>query len=520
MPTSIALLLDELEDMVRRDPDRALAQAQRQQTAAEEAGDLVLVRRAVLVQADVLARRGRTAECVRVFRDVNEWATKHDHAYLRARSHRLLSALFRRIGDSVLALEHAVPALELLEPDVRPALRADHLLGLADALGSCQSYDDARARYQEASRLAEVAGDLHLRVIALNNMTYTEVLAGRADHAVASAERVLAASETHGVELLPAIRDTVARALMMVGRYEAAERTLIPGLAEEDGEPLGDFDQVANALLTMAEIYRHQDRPVLAQLTLDRCLDLCDRHQLNGVGVRAQREQAELLAHQGSWQEAYEVFKGYHEANSQLNSSEREARARTRQAIYEVTEARRDSARFRELAVRDPLTGLHNRRFIDEKLPALLLNCVDVGMRLTVALLDIDHFKSVNDTYSHDNGDEVLRRVARILQDGCADVRASVVARMGGEEFLLVLPGLPEVDAVLRLDRLRAAVAHHDWSDVTPGFRITLSVGAVTAPDDGVDMSTLLRRADANLYEAKDAGRNAVRHGWRQADRV
>jgi diguanylate cyclase (GGDEF)-like protein len=194
-----------------------------------------------------------------------------------------------------------------------------------------------------------------------------------------------------------------------------------------------------------------------------------------------------------------------------LQSAQRDARARALQAMYETTEARRQTRRYRELSLRDPLTGLYNRRYVDDELPRLL----GATEPVTVALLDLDHFKQINDTCSHEVGDRVLSTVADLLQDGLpvegASPDGSFVARMGGEEFLLVLVGVDGDAAAGRLERVRRTLASHAWAALTDGLPVTASIGAVSVPPASHPTpADVLGRADSRLYRAKRAGRDRV----------
>ena len=177
-----------------------------------------------------------------------------------------------------------------------------------------------------------------------------------------------------------------------------------------------------------------------------------------------------------------------------LQSAERDARARALQAMYETTEARRQTRRYRELSLRDPLTGLYNRRFVDEQLPGLLERAGSVAEPVTVALLDLDHFKRINDTRSHEVGDRVLCAVAELLREADLPGGApgSFAARMGGEEFLLVLVGGTAATTTRLLDDLRRAVRAHPWSVLADGLEVTVSIGAASTGEPPV---ALPRRA-------------------------
>jgi diguanylate cyclase (GGDEF)-like protein len=178
--------------------------------------------------------------------------------------------------------------------------------------------------------------------------------------------------------------------------------------------------------------------------------------------------------------------------------------------MFETAQARNDAERYREQALRDPLTGLRNRRYVDDHLPGALALAAETRSSLTIALVDIDHFKRINDTLSHEVGDEVLVAVTQLLRSVQQTVSENgFVARMGGEEFLVVLPGVDAREAAGRLERLREAIDRHPWQPVTGDLPVTVSIGATTT--EGHDApAVLLADADRMLYRAKDTGRNRV----------
>lgn len=165
--------------------------------------------------------------------------------------------------------------------------------------------------------------------------------------------------------------------------------------------------------------------------------------------------------------------------------------------------------RLRRLSTTDRLTGLHNRGVFDERLTEEGSRAERYRHPLTVALLDIDHFKRFNDRFGHAGGDEALRAVAEVLQRSVR--RNDVVARYGGEEFALILPETEAEKALSKMEALREAVANEPM--VLPGrrlSRLTVSIGVASWPADGDRVAAVLSRADARLYEAKRGGRNRV----------
>jgi diguanylate cyclase (GGDEF)-like protein len=171
-------------------------------------------------------------------------------------------------------------------------------------------------------------------------------------------------------------------------------------------------------------------------------------------------------------------------------------------------ELERAYADLERLARTDPLTGLANRRRFMEELEQEVERSERYGRPLSVVALDLDHFKSVNDSHGHAAGDDVLREAAQALQSVCRDV--DLAARMGGEEFSLLLPetDIPGARIVAERVRERIAGAAHR-SPAGQAFRVTASLGVATVKP-GASGEALLQAADEALYRAKDAGRNRV----------
>lgn len=167
-------------------------------------------------------------------------------------------------------------------------------------------------------------------------------------------------------------------------------------------------------------------------------------------------------------------------------------------------------AELRRLVTTDEMTGLANRRAFFERGDEVLALCRRLGRSATLAMLDVDRFKQINDTYGHAAGDAVLKNVATVLR---REVRAvDLCARLGGEEFVVVLPGATAEQAVLALERVRSAIAASTVERAGQALRVTVSIGVATI-DEGDSLDAALVRVDAALYAAKRRGRNrVVRH--------
>jgi diguanylate cyclase (GGDEF)-like protein len=165
-------------------------------------------------------------------------------------------------------------------------------------------------------------------------------------------------------------------------------------------------------------------------------------------------------------------------------------------------------ADLRHRARHDGLTGLLNRRALEEGIEAQIRRSLRTGEAFSVLMLDLDHFKSVNDRFGHAVGDQALEHVAAMLKAGVREVDA--LARIGGEEFVALMPGAPLAAVVPVAERLREQLAAHPLPLLTTTVPVTVSIGVAQWQGPDEDMSRLLVRADAALYRAKQQGRNRV----------
>lgn len=520
-----------IEPLARSNPDAADDRAAVVQHGPGTAGRPDLALRAQLVRAEVACRRGRLEDGGRTARSALRWAVDSGDRYVQARSHLVLDLFFASLGENALALEHALLAVQHLDEDVPERLRLDAQLRLAGAIGMSGDRAGARVRYAVVIDAAEALGETAMLEVALNNTAWNECQDGFPSRALPLLDRIVGLRTPTGRPVHPSFVDTLARVLIRLGRYaeaESAVESLAPSAGPADGDPSGR----AQCLLALAECRRRAGRLSAAQEALDACAALCGSADLPVVRAEAHAEQAEVHAAGGRFAEAFAEHKAFHAQTVAGLSRERDARARTLQVVFEADEARRESHRYRELALRDPLTRLRNRRYMDQTLPGLLRRCVAVDRPAVVALLDLDRFKRVNDTVGHGVGDVVLQRAARLLGDAlpelpvgdvavgddtvAEDAVAPFVARIGGEEFLVVLPDTTVVRAREVLERMRRTVAGHPWGQLTGGVPVTISGGAVLVSPQGPPLTAtdVLARADLRLHEAKSSGRDRVVADW------
>ena len=213
------------------------------------------------------------------------------------------------------------------------------------------------------------------------------------------------------------------------------------------------------------------------------------------ANYRLQRNNAQLLV-------------SLQEQNLKLEALNMGLEHKVRERTRALEEANR---RLAELAITDGLTGLHNHRYLQEQLVLEVERSLRTAVPLGMLMVDVDHFRQYNNRFGHPVGDEVLRRVARLISE---HRRVNdVVARYGGEEFALLLINADHRVAAHIAERLRARVSSELFPQAAdmPAGRLTISVGVASCPADGTTPAGLLAAADAALFRAKHAGRNTVR---------
>lgn len=275
----------------------------------------------------------------------------------------------------------------------------------------------------------------------------------------------------------------------------------------EEPEPIPDKETPS----TLASTHSPGSIPLPFEADEDDEPDEFERANL----VRLHESIAALLAAREQWREAYMHLRS---ALDLMNAHEQGSEPVQDRFRQEVDQLRREHAEAREQSIRDSLTASYNRRYLDQRLVDLLTEQGHPRCGLGVALVDLDWFKHVNDTYGHLIGDRVLQRVVDLLQDKLPD--GAFCARYGGEEFVLVLPDVDDEEAVHIAESARARVADYPWHTIARELRITVSIGVAHADSPahapytrdtvGTPPEQQLLRADDLLYAAKRSGRNAV----------
>ncbi len=383
-----------------------------------------------------------------------------------------LAALARDLleqGAEAEARERIVRALELAREAMEAAQRFENpyeeaiiLLTYGQTLGLAGEHVEAMATLDRARELAEAGGYRAIALGAQYERARLELDRGELRQAIAHYTAIIDGGiEARDARVLRDVHLALWRAHKQLGEFEAA-------LEHHERFHELERDQQSEMAKTRARV-------------LSTHLDL-DRAQL-------------------------EARRATHQAEIERN--------RTRELEEQASALRAEHELLSQRADQDGLTGLWNRRYVEHELPRMIREAAVRGEPVSVAFVDADHFKSVNDRFGHLVGDDVLRRLAELLR---SNVRPTdTVARIGGEEFVVLLPGAGTESAVVLGQRLCEAVREASWEDLMPAESLTVSVGVasrtprlVTQRDIERDVAELLGCADGALYDAKRQGRDRV----------
>ena len=224
--------------------------------------------------------------------------------------------------------------------------------------------------------------------------------------------------------------------------------------------------------------------------------------RLNRAAKNAQKNESEQIKANKELQELQTVL----EERVQQRTSELDFS--NQQLTLQFEHVNDLQAKLQQEAIHDSLTGVFNRRHLDEFLPTELARSKRANSSLTILMLDIDHFKNINDTHGHQVGDAVLQSVANTLK---TNVRAGdIVCCYGGEEFILVFPSMQAADGRTRAENLRMMIGSQTISAKDQFIGVTISIGGSVYPSDGKSYDELISMADLALYRAKETGRDRV----------
>ena len=443
-----------------------------------------------------------------------------------------------RLGANDDAVASLVRALESAREHKLTTLEINICNSLGAALIFAERLEEAARYIATGIELAQAAGDRNLQTKLLLNQSLLAKRRGDAgaDAAAAQAEYARGlAHVTRALELARALGNRYDEAhclgqtgtiLRLLHSHDDADRILREALAL--GRTLDEPHVQAEALMELGALRVAAGRAEDARQPLTEAIALARRIAARGVLAEACETLSEVLERIGDHAGALAAYKEFHAVRETELAGSRKHAAAAAQLWLDFQDASRRASQYRmraetlaadhealarkaraaaEASEQDPLTGLLNRRGLDARVGALIAASEVNESRLTVALIDVDLFKRINDTHSHAVGDTVLRRVAAFIRAHCR--QDDLPVRYGGDEFLLVLAGADLPAGVRALHRFKRASDAHPWATEAPGLVVTLSIGIATR-GPGATIADTIAAADEALYLAKKAGRNRI----------
>jgi diguanylate cyclase (GGDEF)-like protein len=462
-------------------------------------------------------------------------------ATAQAKTLRAIGFVYDSLGDFPQAIDYELKALALDEATGNMTGRAASLRTIGVIYSKSGDAKTGLDYYEQSLALAEQSGDATEIGKALNNVGINLKNLGRPEEALAAQVRALEMFRASGATMHEsAVLNNLGLTQARLGHLEAAEKTLREALllSERSGYRLG----VVNAMRGLGRLYTSQRRFGEAGRLLADALDVAEAHRLKPDQAECHQALAEYFEQTGDFASALKHYRRYHQLERDVLNEATSKQLKALQIRHQVAAAQRDAeihrlrnielarayadlealnsslkdadtqktrllAQLERQTFEDALTGLANRRFLDQRLAQEFQRARRHRRPLAVAIADLDHFKRVNDTYSHGVGDDVLRAIAHILRDHVR--HTDLVARFGGEEFVLVLTETDVEAARVVCEKLRGAVEAYHWEALRPGLAVTISIG-ICADTEMPSHERMLAAADARLYEAKAAGRNRV----------
>jgi diguanylate cyclase (GGDEF)-like protein len=465
-----------------------------------------------------------------------------------------LAAVRRSLGrvnynlcDYPEALRYYLAAIDVCERQGIDEGLCDIFLELGNTYREIGMYEESLQVCRRGAEAARKCADQGGEVLATGNAAQALMMLGRVDEAIAVAEEALKLADGGRAIDFYSADVCLGRALVSAGR--AAEA--IPLYRDADEIAHAELDEQARSAikLLLGEGLLETGELDEAKLALYAAIDRATPIDMKRDLSRAHLALSRVFKHEGDYASALEHFETYHDLHSQIFSEESDKQVKSIFNRWETEKAQHEAEIYRlknvellevnraleranallldqaeelqaqaeeleaqaeeleRLATVDSLTNLYNRRYMHEWFARQFLHAQRHGEDLAVVMLDVDHFKKINDCFGHQIGDCVLQIVGRSINSVCR--RTDLAARYGGEEFVVALPLTDHMGAWSLCERIRQTVESYAWADIHPDLAVTVSIG-LTA-DRMVDgYEAMLSAADRQLYLAKNNGRNQV----------
>lgn len=429
----------------------------------------------------------------------------------------LLGYLYRMLGDRASALKYFEQLRHLSVEYKEHFYEAKALEEIAWFYGKLEYFEEAKSIFLRLGKGVQLAACLSAYAVRLAEKGDFGKALETALEAVALAQAessfVWQAICHSRVALVYAKQNQQSKALEHLEQFKAFQDR---STAELEGQAL---IREATVLIYLNEYEK----------TIKVCLKAQKTVTPKGLRLAGYKFLSESYAALENYKEAYLHQVNFDAVKEEMYSEQNRLRTKTLEVIHEtnlakqvaklqqekadvlaasVKELEALNKQIKELSLKDSLTGLFNRRHLTAELSFLLETANRYGRNLSVVLIDVDHFKSVNDTFGHGVGDEVLKVISEVFRE--VPRKSDFAARYGGEEFCLVLTETSAHQARHLCERLRQEVENYSWNNLAPDLAVTISLG-ISDKSKQVTVEDILNDADKVLYKAKQEGRNCIR---------
>ena len=419
----------------------------------------------------------------------------------------LLGRIYWHIDDYPTSMDYYLNALKLVQMEHHPDLEISLINGLGMVQYGLENYTESLGYFKACLEKAS-EDDLTGRADANNNIAYVLHMLGRDREAVDYAAAALALFNQMGayVGKLHTLH-SIGAIHFALRNYEQAMTFLQEGLelSRQNNSQLLELTYVSE----ISRIHRVWGKFDEAETELLQALQIAEKiNSLTNISLIHERL-IEIYKEKQDYKSALEHFEAFHAAYKKIFNDKSDRRIKNLEIINQVESTRKQAELYRELAGTDSLTGLVNRRHFLEIAEAAIQHLKINREQLAIIMLDIDHFKNVNDQYGHKAGDEVLAAVAASIKRSLRG--GDVAGRYGGEEFVVLVSGASSDQCFKIAERIRQAVAHQSIQVDHVTVPITISLGVVSInPDRALPVDEWINCADQAMYRAKEQGRNRV----------
>ncbi len=513
---------------------------------AELTGDLLLKAQCLHGIANVHSHRGDFGQAIEILHQSITLRRKVGDQRGTIMALNNIGACLAEVGSYADAVSYFTESLDEARASGSMVNAIITLTNIGHMKIECREDEAAIAYLRESIRYSDETGDRIYRAMPLTLLSRAYLNLDRLEDAIEYAQSAIDVAHSIGnAHLELEAWSQLGHAQLAQGDPAAAEESQLHALNMARKAGNGQF--LAGVYAALGRLYLRIGAWDKARIHLQSGIEVAEQTHQKQLECELYKTLSEVCAADGCFEEAYALLRKSGEMNQALDRvrahtlliahSVRQELATARQEAeihrlktVELAEANRENAallaqlqqhadQLAELVIRDPLTGLYNRRYLKDFILQALENPRHADGAMTIAIADLDNFKQVNDKFSHQIGDEVLKATARLLASAVREV--DIVVRYGGEEFVVVMPGIRRTGAARIAERMRKAISERDWSEIHPRLRMTVSIGLADIEELGEvslseevpdpahgKMEQLLAHADRRLYMAKETGKN------------